>query len=95
MGIKFIAIILSMKPIIISGPSGVGKSSIVAAVLEREPNLRMPTAYTTRPQRAGEVDCNLFYFVPKNMINNCLIYKNKFLKFKKKKNYIKKKSYIN
>ena len=39
---------------VISGPSGVGKSSILARVLELDARLRFSVSHTTRPPRAGE-----------------------------------------
>ncbi len=39
---------------VISGPSGVGKSSILARVLELDAWLRFSVSHTTRPPRAGE-----------------------------------------
>ncbi len=41
--------------VVISGPSGVGKSSVVARLLARDPQLKLSVSLTTRAQRAGEV----------------------------------------
>lgn len=41
--------------IVISGPSGAGKTSICRALLERLPTTAWSVSVTTRPQRAGEV----------------------------------------
>jgi len=48
---------------IVSGPSGVGKSSIIHAVLARRPSLRLSVSTTTRPPRPGEVDGVDYHFV--------------------------------
>lgn len=47
----------------VSGPSGVGKGSVVAAARKVRPELRLSTSVTTRPPRAGEVDGVDYHFV--------------------------------
>lgn len=42
--------------IVISGPSGVGKGTIVRELLRREPTLRLSVSATTRAMRPGEID---------------------------------------
>ena len=49
---------------IVSSPSGGGKTSLVKALLEAEPEVRLSVSYTTRPPRAGEVDGRDYHFVP-------------------------------
>jgi guanylate kinase len=41
-------------PLVVSGPSGVGKTSLVACLLEREPACTRSLSVTTRGMRAGE-----------------------------------------
>jgi len=48
---------------VVSGPSGVGKSSILRAALERDPNLRFSVSHTTRAPRTGETDGEDYHFV--------------------------------
>lgn len=50
---------------VISAPSGAGKTSLVAAVLEADSRLRVSVSHTTRPPRPGEVDGKNYHFVPK------------------------------
>lgn len=42
--------------LVVSAPSGAGKSSIVDAVLAQEPDLSLSVSATTRPPRPGEQD---------------------------------------
>ena len=51
--------------IVISGPSGAGKDSVVRLLLEREPALAFVVTTTTRPMRADEVDGRDYFFVPR------------------------------
>ncbi len=48
---------------IVTAPSGAGKTTLVHAVLEREPGLALSVSYTTRPPRPGEVDGRDYRFV--------------------------------
>ena len=48
---------------VISGPSGVGKDEILAAVKACRPGLHFVVTATTRPRRAGEVDGVDYHFV--------------------------------
>jgi guanylate kinase len=49
--------------IILSAPSGAGKTSLVKALLERTDNLRVSVSHTTRPRRPTERDGIDYHFV--------------------------------
>ncbi len=49
--------------IVISGPSGVGKDSVLQRMKERDLPFHFVVTATTRPQRPGEVDGVDYYFV--------------------------------
>jgi guanylate kinase len=48
---------------VIVAPSGAGKTSLVAALLREEPNIRLSVSYTTRTPRPGEVHGREYHFV--------------------------------
>ncbi len=48
---------------IVSAPSGAGKSSLVKALLERDPAIRLSISHTTRAPRPGEEDGVHYHFV--------------------------------
>jgi guanylate kinase len=48
---------------VISAPSGAGKTSLVKALRERLPSLRVSTSHTTRPPRPTELDGREYHFV--------------------------------
>ncbi|NFV80529.1 guanylate kinase [Magnetospirillum aberrantis] len=49
--------------LVLSSPSGAGKSTIARALLERDPDIAMSVSCTTRPPRPGEVDGKDYHFV--------------------------------
>jgi guanylate kinase len=48
---------------IVAAPSGAGKSSIVNAVLARDPKLALSISFTSRPPRPGERHAEHYHFV--------------------------------
>jgi len=48
---------------VISAPSGAGKTSLVKALCERLPDLKVSTSHTTRPRRPTEQDGREYFFV--------------------------------
>jgi len=59
---------------VLSGPSGVGKGTVVAALRERYPEVWLSVSCTTRPPRPGEVDGVEYHFASRDefqqMIDN-------------------------
>jgi guanylate kinase len=51
------------RVVVLSGPSGVGKSALVRCLRERVPNLQFSVSATTREARPGEVDGVDYHFV--------------------------------
>ena len=49
--------------LVLSSPSGAGKTTIARALLERDDNLTLSVSVTTRPKRPGEVDGKDYNFV--------------------------------
>lgn len=49
--------------LVLSSPSGAGKTSISRRVLELEPEVTMSVSVTTRPKRPAEVEGRDYYFV--------------------------------
>ncbi len=54
---------------VISAPSGAGKTSLVKALRERLPSLRISTSHTTRPPRPNEQDGREYFFVDNTEFN--------------------------
>ena len=66
--------------IVISGPSGVGKDTLIKRLLELDPNLRYSISYTTRRPRPGEVDGVNYLFVSRDEFER-LIKEGAFLEY--------------
>jgi guanylate kinase len=48
---------------VLSGPSGVGKSTVVARLRSLQPQIWQSVSVTTRPPRPGEIDGREYFFV--------------------------------
>ncbi|MDY6782780.1 MAG: guanylate kinase [Cyanobacteriota bacterium] len=54
------------KLIVITGPSGVGKGTLVRSLLARHPELYLSVSATTRTPRTGEVEGKDYFFVSRD-----------------------------
>jgi guanylate kinase len=54
------------KVVIVSGPSGVGKSTICKEVTKRLDNIYLSVSVTTRPKSEAEVDGQDYWFISEN-----------------------------
>ena len=65
------------KLIIITGPSGVGKGTIIKKIINRDKRFWVSISATTRKPREGEIDGENYYFLSKSqfeeMIDNELL----------------------
>lgn len=49
--------------LVVSGPSGVGKGTIISEIMRRHPDVRRSISCTTRAPRPGEVDRRDYFFI--------------------------------
>ena len=68
------------KLFVISGASGVGKSTVLAKVMAGREDLRFSVSATTRSPRPGEIDGESYYFVSKATFAE-MIQKDAFLEY--------------
>ena len=71
---------MSGKLFVISGASGVGKSTVLGKVMASREDLRFSVSATTRAPRPGEVDGVSYYFVTKEAFEN-MIREDAFLEY--------------
>ncbi len=65
---------------VIAAPSGAGKTSLVKALLEREPRMRFSVSYTTRKPRANEIEGVDYHFVTLERFQD-MVARNEFLEY--------------
>ncbi len=68
------------KLFVISGASGVGKSTVLSKVIEIRSDLRFSVSATTRPPRPGETEGVNYYFVSREHFED-MIQKDAFLEY--------------
>lgn len=66
--------------IIISGPSGVGKGTVLREVMKHRPDLQYSVSATTRPIRPSETDGVNYYFISKDQFE-AMIARNQLLEY--------------
>ena len=57
---------------VVSAPSGAGKTSLVTALAETDPSIRLSVSHTTRPMRPGEQDGADYHFVSPDQFESML-----------------------
>ena len=72
--------------IVISGPSGAGKGTIIKEVLKRKPDIVYSVSYTTRPKREGEENGKDYFFISKERFEE-MIKNGEFLEWAKVYDY--------
>jgi guanylate kinase len=60
---------VSGKLIVIAGPSGVGKGTLISRLLQSDPSYQLSVSATTREPRAGEIDGKHYRFLSDNEFN--------------------------
>lgn len=66
--------------IILTGPSGVGKGTLMRSLLERHPELYYSVSVTTRSPRPGEIDGENYYFISRSKFEQ-LVAEGEFLEW--------------
>ena len=70
------------KLIILTGPSGVGKGTVVKEILDKDKNICLSVSATTRSPRKGEKEGKNYYFLSEENFKE-MINKNLFLEWAK------------
>jgi guanylate kinase len=58
---------------IVWAPSGAGKSSLIAALLEKDSSVRQSVSFTTRAPREGEIEGKHYHFVSRDVFQKMII----------------------
>jgi guanylate kinase len=66
--------------IVLTGPSGVGKGTLMRSLLQRHPELYYSVSVTTRSPRTGEIDGKNYYFISRNKFEQ-LVAQGEFLEW--------------
>lgn len=71
---------MNKKLFVVSGPSGVGKGTVLKGFLAENPDFMLSISCTTRAPRAGEADGVNYFFITKEDFKDC-IENDKFLEW--------------
>ena len=66
--------------LVVSGPAGVGKGTVNAALMAKHPEIKMSVSATTRAPRPGEIDGVHYFFRTKEEFDR-MIEENAFLEY--------------
>jgi guanylate kinase len=66
--------------IVLTGPSGVGKGTLMRSLLQRHPELYYSVSVTTRAPRPGEIDGKNYYFISRSKFEQ-LVAQGEFLEW--------------
>ena len=66
--------------IVISGPSGAGKGTIISHILKLHPEIKFSVSATTRPPRPGETDGLSYHFISHELFGD-MITRDEFLEY--------------
>ena len=59
--------------VVVSAPSGAGKTTLVHEIIRRHPEIRFSISYTTRPPRKSETNGRDYFFVDENKFHAMLL----------------------
>ena len=62
-GQRQVAMTETSRVVVITGPSGAGKGTLIRALVARVPELEVAVSATTRPQRPGEENGREYWFL--------------------------------
>ncbi|MGI8934386.1 MAG: guanylate kinase [Phormidesmis sp.] len=62
----------SGRLIVLAGPSGVGKGTLLKHLLQRHPDIKVSVSATTRRPRLSEVDGQHYYFISRDRFNKMI-----------------------
>lgn len=68
------------KLIVLTGPSGVGKGTLMQTLLQRHPELYYSVSVTTRSPRSGEINGKNYYFISRSQFEQ-LVAQGEFLEW--------------